>query len=67
VKRKISNGTRSDDGKIAWENIMSILDTCRKLGVSFLEYIKDILSGKYNMPRLAELILQKAAQKSTGY
>lgn len=67
VKRKISYGTRSDDGKKAWENIMSILDTCRKLGVSFLEYIKDILSGKYNMPRLAELILQKAAQKSTGY
>jgi hypothetical protein len=30
VKRKISNGTRSDDGKAAWENMMSIMDTCRK-------------------------------------
>jgi hypothetical protein len=35
IKRKISNGTRSEDGKAAWENQMSILDTCRKLGVSF--------------------------------
>ena len=36
IKRKISNGTRSEDGKAACENQMSILDTCRKLGVSFL-------------------------------
>jgi uncharacterized small protein (DUF1192 family)/transposase-like protein len=61
LKRKISNGTRSEDGKIAWENMMSILDTCRKLGVSFFEYIKDIFSGKYIMARLSQLISQKAA------
>ena len=34
VKRKISNGTRSDDGKAAWENMMSIMDTCRKHGIA---------------------------------
>lgn len=60
VKRKISNGTRSEDGKTAWETMMSILDTCRKLGVSFFEYIRDIFSGKYTMTRLAHLISQKA-------
>jgi len=30
VKRKISYGTRSEDGKAAWANMMSILDTCKK-------------------------------------
>lgn len=42
VKRKISNGTRSEDGKAAWENMMSIMDTCRKHGISLFDYIKDI-------------------------
>lgn len=60
VKRKISNDTRSEDGKTAWENMMSILDNCRKLGVSFFEYITDIFSRKYTMTRLTQLIYQKA-------
>ena len=67
VKRKISNGTRSEDGKTAWENIMSLLDTCRKLGVSFFDYIRDIFSGKYAMTRLGYLISQNISLKSTFY
>ena len=67
IKRKISNGTRSEDGKAAWENQMSILDTCRKLGVSFFEYIMDIFSGRYAMPRLAYLISQNTSLKTTFY
>lgn len=64
IKRKISSGTRSEDGKIAWENMMTILDTCRKHGISFLEYVKDIFSGRHNQPRLTDLILQKASTLS---
>ena len=60
VKLLISHGTRSDDGKIALENMMSILNTCRKNGVSFYHYVKDIFSKDYNMPRLAELIIQNS-------
>jgi len=60
VKRKISNGTRSDDGKAAWENMMSIMDTCRKQGISLFDYVKDIFSGKREMTRLSALIAQKA-------
>lgn len=56
IKRKISNGTRSEDGKIAWENMMSIMDTCRKLGSNFFNYILDIFSEKCSMTRLATLI-----------
>jgi len=65
VKRKISNGTRSDDGKAAWENMMSIMDTCRKHGISLYDYIKDIFSGKREMTRLSTLIAQKASMNPT--
>lgn len=67
VKRKISNGTRSDDGKAAWENMLTIMDTCRKQGVSYFEYIKDILSGKREMIKLSALIAQKATLDSIQY
>ena len=42
IKRKIIYGTRSEDGKAAWENMMTILDTCKKQMVSFF-----IISGIY--------------------
>ena len=67
IKKNISGGTRSEDGKIAWENMMSIMDTCRKNGVSFFSYVKDIFSEEYKMPRLADLILQRAQAMSTVY
>ncbi|MFZ2070191.1 MAG: transposase, partial [Halobacteriota archaeon] len=67
VKRKISNGTRSEDGKAAWENMMSILDTSRKQGVGFFDYVKDIYSGKRALTRLGHLISQKASIESTFY
>ena len=57
IKRKISYGTRSDPGRLAWENMLSIMDTCRKLGVSFYRYILDIFSNCYSTPRLSDLIL----------
>jgi hypothetical protein len=56
LKRKISYGTRSELGKAAWENMLSILDTCRKQKVSFYMYIKDIYSNSFSMPRLADMI-----------
>jgi hypothetical protein len=65
VKRKISNGTRSEDGKAAWENMISIMDTCRKHGISLYDYIKDIFSGKMEMTRLSTLIARKASINPT--
>ncbi len=66
IKRKISYGTRSEDGRIAWENMLSILDTCRKCGISFYEYLRDIFSNRYTMPRLSELILGGGVASQTG-
>ena len=65
IKRKISYGTRSEHGRLAWENMLSIQDTCRKLGISFYRYLNDIFSDSYSMPRLYDLI--KSANKSTEY
>jgi hypothetical protein len=56
LKRKISYGTRSDLGKAAWENMLSILDTCRKQKVGFFRYVRDIYSNNFCMPRLADLL-----------
>jgi hypothetical protein len=56
IKRKISYGTRSKFGKCAWENALSIKDTCRKLGVNFFQYMLDIYSNSFAMPRLAEML-----------
>ena len=56
IKRKISYGTRSELGKCAWENALSIKDTCRKLGVNFFQYMLDIYPNSFSMQRLAELM-----------
>jgi hypothetical protein len=59
VKRKISGGVKTVEGKTAWENNMTILATCKKLGVSFYKYMKGIFSGEYTDTRLAEIIASK--------
>ena len=65
IKRKISYGTRSEAGKVAWENQLTILDTCRKQGVSYFEYIRDNISQSYSMPRLSQLLTR--SKSSTAY
>ncbi len=60
IKRKISYGTRSELGRAAWENALSIKDTCRKLGVSFYKYMQDIYSNSFALPRLAEILAQSS-------
>jgi len=65
IKRKISYGKRSDLDRMAWENMLCIIDTCRKLEVSFYRYLYDIFSNSYSMPRLSDIILMSC--KSTEY
>ena len=65
-KRKISGGTRSDAGRRCRDTFTSLKKTCRKLGVSFWSYLKDRLGGLARVPRLSELIRQRAAEKSAG-
>ena len=63
-KRKISGSTRSDTGKKCRDTFTSLKKTCRKLGISFWEYLDDRIQQKNIIPPLAELMKVKAFQTS---
>ena len=56
IKRKISFGTRTDEGTKSWETFFTIMDTCRKLGINFRNYLYDRISNQNKMPSLSSLI-----------
>lgn len=58
--RKISGGTRSDPGLRCRDTFMSLKKTCRKLGVSFGDYLRDRLSQGNQIPPLVDLLCDKA-------
>jgi hypothetical protein len=64
-RRKISGGTRSAAGRRCRDTFASLKKTCRKLGVCFWDYLQDRVRGLGKIPRLADLIRQKARQIST--
>lgn len=65
IKLKISNGTRTEDGTKSWDIYLSVLGTCRKLGVNFYRYILDRISNSFSMPSLAELIAKQSQPAPT--
>ena len=65
-RRKISFGTRSEDGTKAWDTFATLEATAKKLGVSFFEYIYDRISNAYKMPCLADLISTRAEHLQLG-
>ena len=62
TKRKISGGTRSDEGRRCRDTFASLKKTCRKLGVQFWDYLQDRVRGLGKIPRLADLIRQRAPE-----
>ncbi len=63
TRRKISFGTRSEAGRAARDGHLGALKTCNKLRVSFWDYVRNRLgvAGAPEVPRLADLIRQRAA------
>jgi len=59
-RRKISGGTRNDAGRRCRDTFASLKKTCRKLGLRFWDYLQDRVRGLGKIPRLADLIRQKA-------
>ena len=57
-KRKVSGGTRSDEGKRCRDTFISLKKTCRKLRLSFWNYLQERIKGGPLMP-LADLIYQR--------
>ena len=65
TKRKIHGGTRSEDGRLCRDTFLSLKKTCRKLGVSFFDFLYDRITEISNIPLLDELMRQKAALDGT--
>ena len=60
-RRKVSGSTRSEQGRRCRDTFTSLKKTCRKLGVSFWEYLLlDRLSKSHRISPLPELILHYA-------
>jgi hypothetical protein len=59
-RRKISGGTRSDAGRKCRDTFTSLKKTCRKLGVSFWDYLKDRIENNSHIPHLADQIRVQA-------
>ena len=61
-KRKVSGGTRSDAGRRCRDTFASLKKTCRKLGISFWDFLTDRVSGLQQIPSLPELVSQRLAE-----
>jgi hypothetical protein len=59
-KRKISGSTRSESGRQCRDTFTSLKKTCRKLGISFWQYLKDRTEKIGLIPDLSDLIRQQA-------
>lgn len=58
TKRKVHGGTRGESGQKCRDTFMSLKKTCRKMGISFQEYIQDRLIGSYKIPPLSNILIR---------
>lgn len=66
-KRKVSGGTRSDEGRRCRDTFASLKKTCRKLNISFWHYLTDRLGiGENTIAPLPDIIADRAAL-AAGY
>lgn len=56
IKRKISLQNRSRKGVKAWDLMLSLASTCRKLNLSFWDYLEDRISKREAIPYLGKLV-----------
>lgn len=56
IKRKISMQNRSLKGMKAWDLMLSLASTCRKIKLSFWRYLEDRISMKETIPYLGKVI-----------
>jgi len=66
TKRKISGGTRSQLGREARDTFTSLYKTCKKLGISFWNYLIDRINKIGNIEPLADIIRKKIELAATS-
>lgn len=62
--RKIRGGTRSDPGRRCRDTFASLKKTCRKLGISFWDYLNDRIRQAGAVPQRPEIVRQRASPNS---
>lgn len=62
-KRKISGSTRNNSGRRCRDTFPSLKKTCRKLGLSFWQFLNDRLGGTRAIPPLPELVRRRALER----
>ncbi|MCK5105862.1 MAG: transposase [Cyclobacteriaceae bacterium] len=60
-KRKISGSTRSDNGRKARDTFASLKKTCRKMNISFWDYLNDRITSTHKIKYLPDLLLELTA------
>lgn len=64
-KRKVSGGTRSDEGQRCRDTFISLKKTCRKLGISFWDFLHDRIGcSEPLIPQLSDLVRERASAPS---
>ena len=65
-KRDVSFGPRTAAGARGWDTMQTVLATAKKLGISVYEYVEDRVTGRMKVPKLADVIRQKASEMNLG-
>ena len=62
TRRKVSAGTRSEQGRACRDTFLALAKTCQKLGIKFWDYLGSRLQidGATLIPPLPDLIRAKA-------
>jgi hypothetical protein len=66
-QRDVSFGPRTEDGKQAWDTFATLLETGKKLGLSFYDLMRDRLTHAGQIPPLADLVRQRAAELNLNH
>jgi len=62
-RQDVSLQTKTQEGTKAKDTMMSIIETCKKLGINSMEFIHDRISKTFDLPSLANIIKQKSLCK----
>ncbi len=62
-KRDVSLHTMVPEGTKANDTFLSIVETCKKLGINCYDYFLDRIKRSFTIPPLAQLIIESASQQ----
>ena len=65
-RRAVRVGPRTAGGVRAWDVGLTLVATAKKLGVNIYAYIQDRLTGRNELPSLADLITERAQELNLG-